>query len=82
MAGNRRLTEMYRRLTNELHTVRRAGLLRGGGLAVSNIEHGRIVDALAARDPEAAGAAMRAHVAAGGVRRRLQAAQPGASEVA
>ncbi|MFZ9634500.1 MAG: GntR family transcriptional regulator [Alphaproteobacteria bacterium] len=82
MAGNRRLTEMYRRLTNELHTVRRAGLLRGGGLAVSNIEHGRIVDALAARDPEAAGAAMRAPVAAGGVRRRLQAAQPGASEVA
>ena len=82
MAGNGRLTEMYRRLTNELHTVRRAGLLRGGGLAVSNVEHLRIVDALAARDPAAASEAMRAHVAAGGSRRRLQAARAGAPEVA
>jgi DNA-binding GntR family transcriptional regulator len=70
MAGNGRLTAMYRRLTDELHVARRNGLLRGGGLAVSNIEHRRIVDALAARDPAAAEAALRAHVAAGDRRRR------------
>ena len=68
MAGNGRLHGMYRRLTNELHTVRRKGLLLGGGLSVSNIEHRRIVDALAARDPQAAAEALRAHVAAGGRR--------------
>jgi DNA-binding GntR family transcriptional regulator len=82
MAGNGRLTEMYRRLTNELHTVRRNGLLRGGGLAVSNIEHRRIVDALAARDPAAASAALRAHVAAGGARRQVRADPVSGSEVA
>jgi len=82
MAGNGRLTEMYRRLTNELHTVRRNGLLRGGGLAVSNIEHRRIVDALAARDPAAASAALRAQVAAGGARRQVRADPVSGSEVA
>jgi DNA-binding GntR family transcriptional regulator len=71
MAGNRRLAETYRRLTNELHVVRRDGLLRGGGLAVSNVEHRRIVEALAARDPAAAEAALRDHVAAGDRRRRV-----------
>lgn len=65
MAGNGRLHDMYRRLTNELHTVRRKGLLTGGGLSISNIEHRRIADALAARDPERAAMALRAHVAAG-----------------
>jgi len=82
MAGNGRLTGMYRRLTNELHTVRRTGLLRGGGLAVSNIEHRRIVDALAARDPHAAAAALRAHVAAGGSRRSAGAEAARGEEVA
>jgi DNA-binding GntR family transcriptional regulator len=82
MAGNGRLTDMYRRLTNELHTVRRNGLLRGGGLAVSNVEHRRIVDALAARDPAAASAALRAHVAAGGARRQVRADPVSGSEVA
>ena len=82
MAGNGRLTGMYQRLTNELHTVRRTGLLRGGGLAVSNIEHRRIVDALAARDPNAAAAALRAHVAAGGSRRSAGAEAARGEEVA
>jgi DNA-binding GntR family transcriptional regulator len=70
MAGNGRLLDIYQRLINELHTVRRNGLLCGGGLAVSNIEHRRIVDALASRDPDAAAAALRAHAVAGEQRRR------------
>lgn len=82
MAGNGRLLDMYGRLTNELHTVRRNGLLRGGGLSVSNIEHRNIVDALAARDADAASAAMRAHVSAGGQRRRARAPGDSGSEVA
>jgi DNA-binding GntR family transcriptional regulator len=61
-----------------LHTVRRNGLLRGGGLAVSNIEHRNIVEALAARDADAAAAALRAHVSAGDQRRRARG--PGASD--
>ncbi len=82
MAGNRRLLDMYQRLINELHTVRRNGLLRGGGLAVSNVEHRRIVDALAARDPEAASAALRAHVVAGGRRRSATPEDERGAEVA
>jgi DNA-binding GntR family transcriptional regulator len=78
MAGNGPLLDIYQRLINELHTVRRNGLLRGGGLAVSNVEHRRIVDALAARDPDAAAAAMRAHAVAGEQRRR--APMPGGYE--
>ena len=69
MAGNGRLLEMYQRLTDELHTIRRNGLLRGGGLSVSNIEHRAIVEALALRDPAAASAALKAHVVAGARRR-------------
>ncbi|WP_376799820.1 GntR family transcriptional regulator [Candidatus Raskinella chloraquaticus] len=69
MTGNGRLIEIYQRLTNELHTIRRNGLLRGGGLSVSNTEHRAIVEALAARDPAAASAALKAHVAAGARRR-------------
>jgi DNA-binding GntR family transcriptional regulator len=70
MAGNATLTAIYRRLTNELHTLRRRGLLQGGGLAVSNTEHRAIVEALAARDPRAASAALATHVRNGG--RRFQ----------
>jgi len=68
LAGNGRLFDVYKRLTNELHTLRRNGLLRGGGLSVSNIEHRRIVDALDARDAEAASAALQAHVRSGAQR--------------
>src|SRR4029077_20832364 len=65
MTGNRKLLVTYRRLINEMHLLRRRGLLRGGGLLVSNDEHRVIVDALASRDPAAAAAAMRDHVRAG-----------------
>src|SRR5262245_20548849 len=82
MAGNGRLLDMYQRLINELHTVRRNGLLNGGGLAVSNVEHRRIVDALEARDPEAAAAAMQAQVVAGGQRLRAPVPRRDKGEVA
>jgi DNA-binding GntR family transcriptional regulator len=82
MAGNARLLDMYQRLINELHTVRRNGLLSGGGLAVSNVEHRRIVDALATRDPDAAAAAMQAQVVAGDRRRRAPKPRSGKGEVA
>lgn len=65
MTGNGALASMYKLLTNRLHTLRRTGLLQGGGFAVSNHEHRAIVEALAARDPVAAAAALRRHVRAG-----------------
>ena len=61
--GNRRLTETYRRLTKELLLYRLHGLQEGGGFEVSNAEHKAIVKAIAARDPERAGRALRAHAA-------------------
>lgn len=72
MTGNGKLLVMYRRLINEMHLLRRRGLLRGGGLLVSNDEHRTIVAALASRDAEAAAAAMRDHVRSG--RNRMMAA--------
>ncbi len=65
MTGNRKLLTMYRRLINEMHLLRRRGLLRGGGLLVSNDEHRSIVAALASRDSDAAAEAMRDHVRSG-----------------
>lgn len=69
MAANEWLLKIYQRLTNELHTIRRKGLLHGGGLNVSNVEHRTIVAALARRDPVSASAALRAHVSAANRRR-------------
>lgn len=77
MTGNRKLLAMYRRLINEMHLLRRRGLLRGGGLLVSNDEHRAIVAALASRDGDAAANAMRDHVRAG--RDRMLAATDTAS---
>jgi DNA-binding GntR family transcriptional regulator len=65
MTGNGALASMYKLLTNRLHTLRRTGLLQGGGFAVSNHEHRAIVEAFARRDPSAAAAALRHHVRAG-----------------
>ncbi len=65
MAGNRPLMATYRRVINEMHLLRRHGLVSGGGLLVSNDEHRAIVAALATRRPDAVAEAMRGHVAAG-----------------
>jgi phosphonate utilization transcriptional regulator len=72
MTGNRTLLGVYRRLINEMHLLRRHGLVFGGGLAVSNDEHRGIVEALARRDAEAAARTVRGHVLAG--RARLETA--------
>jgi phosphonate utilization transcriptional regulator len=61
--GNRHLTATYRRLTKELLLFRLHGLQEGGGFAVSHAEHRAIVEAIAARDPDRAGHALRAHAA-------------------
>jgi phosphonate utilization transcriptional regulator len=65
MAGNRPLMATYRRVINEMHLLRRHGLVSGGGLLVSNGEHRTILAALASRRPEAVVEAMRGHVMAG-----------------
>jgi phosphonate utilization transcriptional regulator len=68
MTANRTLLGIYRRLINEMHLLRRHGMLHGGGLLVSNLEHRRIVDALAQRDEVAVARVMREHVMAGRAR--------------
>jgi DNA-binding GntR family transcriptional regulator len=53
-ADNSRLHSMYAELIKELHLFRERALLHGGGLAVSNSEHRRIVAALRSGDATAA----------------------------
>ena len=60
--GNRKLTELYRRLVKELSLFRRVNLADGQQIPVSVQEHRAILKAIAAGDAQAAGAALRAHV--------------------
>jgi phosphonate utilization transcriptional regulator len=65
MAGNRKLTAIYRKLIKELSLFRRmnlAHLAEGGQLPVSAGEHRAIVKAIASGDAQAAGRAMSDHV--------------------
>jgi phosphonate utilization transcriptional regulator len=62
MAGNKKLLDTYRRLVNELNLYRRTALGQKGTLPISTREHHEIVDTIASRDAEAAGAVMRKHV--------------------
>ena len=62
LAGNRRLTVLYRGLVKELHLFRRRGLLGEGSMRISNEEHRLVVAALGRRDPVSTGMFMRAHV--------------------
>lgn len=62
-AGSAKLTETYQRLIKELSLFRLRALAGGGGLRVSADEHREIVDAIASRNPERAGQALRQHVA-------------------
>jgi DNA-binding GntR family transcriptional regulator len=64
-AGNAALSETYHRIVNQLHLLRRRGLVQEGNLEVSNKEHRAVTDALASRDAPAAAEAMKAHVANG-----------------
>lgn len=65
---NPALAQSYRWIVNQLHLFRRRGLVQKGNLLVSNQEHRAIIEALLARDAEAADAAMRRHVAGGWAR--------------
>lgn len=61
MAGNAKLTTIYRRLIKELSLFRRLNLAAAGLLPQSAQEHRQIVKAIAAADVAGAGAAMRDH---------------------
>jgi len=71
-ARNQRLARLYRGLVKELRLFRAKGLLQPGALRISNEEHRNIVEAIAARDPIAAGIATKSHVQA--AKQRLLAA--------
>ncbi|HKX41754.1 MAG TPA: phosphonate utilization associated transcriptional regulator [Burkholderiaceae bacterium] len=62
LAGNSKLTAIYRKLIKELSLFRRLNLADAGLLPVSANAHRQIVKAIASGDPEAAGRAMFDHV--------------------
>ena len=62
MAGNGKLTAIYRKLIKELSLFRRLNLADGWLMPISAGEHRAIVKAIAAGDPAAAGKAMFDHV--------------------
>jgi phosphonate utilization transcriptional regulator len=62
MAGNRKLTAIYRKLIKELSLFRRLNLADGWLMPISAGEHRAIVKAIASGDAEAAGRAMFEHV--------------------
>jgi phosphonate utilization transcriptional regulator len=62
MAGNRKLTEIYRKLIKELSLFRRLNLADGWLMPMSANEHRQIVKAIASGDADTAGRAMFQHV--------------------
>jgi phosphonate utilization transcriptional regulator len=62
MAGNSKLTAIYRKLIKELSLFRRLNLADGWLLPISAGEHRLIIKAIASGDPEAAAKAMFDHV--------------------
>jgi DNA-binding GntR family transcriptional regulator len=62
MAGNRKLTAIYRKLIKELALFRRLNLADGWLMPISAGEHRQIVKTIASGDAEAAGRAMFDHV--------------------
>ena len=62
VAGNSKLTAIYRKLIKELSLFRRLNLADGWLMPISAGEHRQIIKAIAAGDPEAAGRAMFDHV--------------------
>ena len=63
-AGNKKMLHTYRRLVNELNLFRRHTLAQRDRLSTSTREHRRIVDAIAAREPDTAGRLLFDHVMA------------------
>jgi phosphonate utilization transcriptional regulator len=62
LAGNGKLTAIYRKLIKELSLFRRMNLADGWLMPISANEHRQIVKAIASGNPEAAGKAMFDHV--------------------
>lgn len=62
MAGNRKLTAIYRKLIKELSLFRRLNLADGVLLPITAAEHRQIATAIASGKVDAAGRAMREHV--------------------
>jgi phosphonate utilization transcriptional regulator len=62
LAGNGKLTAIYRKLIKELSLFRRLNLADGWLMPISAGEHRAIVKAIASGDPDAAGKAMYDHV--------------------
>ena len=62
MAGNGKLTDIYRKLIKELSLFRRLNLADGWLMPVSAGEHRQIIKAIASGDADAAGRAMFEHV--------------------
>jgi phosphonate utilization transcriptional regulator len=62
MAGNRKLTSIYRKLIKELSLFRRLNLADGWLLPISAGEHRGILKAISSGDPDAAGKSMFQHV--------------------
>jgi DNA-binding GntR family transcriptional regulator len=62
LAGNGKLTAIYRKLIKELSLFRRLNLADGWLMPISAGEHRQIVKAIASGDAEAAGRAMYEHV--------------------
>lgn len=64
-SGNERLMSLDEMMSNELHLFRRRNLGNSAQLELSLQEHGRILDALQARDASKAGRAFERHVIIG-----------------
>jgi DNA-binding GntR family transcriptional regulator len=74
MCGNERLAQIYLGLARELHIQRYRALASDAVLGISNHEHRDILAAVAARDPQRAFTAGRAHIV-NGARRTRQATE-------
>jgi len=80
LAGNAKLSELYRRLVNELALFRRASFDHAANLPRSAAEHRAIVEHIAARESESTGRLLREHAMASRERARL-AREPRAADM-
>lgn len=62
---NNALKDAYNKIVNQLHLLRRQGLVQKGNLKISNQEHRNIVRELEKRDKKKAAKAMQKHIANG-----------------